>query len=449
MGETERPTSNAGAVVQSFQQNGRPGEIASAVPTEEADRLRDSRQYTRAAKAYEELLERAPLRTDIRVQYGNMLKDSGRLDEAEATYRAALAQVPDDADTYLQLGHALKLQGRRSVAIAAYRRAAELAPFAPEPMRELALADAEEFIDGLPEPFRTRVRDCYRGLDAFEQAGYVPPHAYVGRTVLDWEAGDCAWSVVFLLKGARHVTAIDSYNNGEVASKALKDRLGFSFQRASAEAFAKLHAETHGNHFDFVFANTVTEHIQNLPLAFDALKRVMGQNGLFFCNHDNYYSPSGSHDHGFWLFGSDNYVTFQGTDCWASEEKCEKSSAHRRSVIEKLPWTWSLEIDARLTPENCANCPYYKRSQPWGHLAYAHEFLTVYPEPGMRTGRDRSSLNKITPFQLSQFLTEAGFQILKSKRNFVKNVPPPELLDLGISLDDLTTGAFFVLAEVH
>jgi FkbM family methyltransferase len=137
MREIERRTSNRTAVVDSFRQNGDPGQAASPVSTEKADRLRDARQYEWAAEAYRAILERAPLRTDIRVQHGNMLKDSGRLDEAEAAYRAALAQAPDDADIYLQLGHALKLQRRRSVAIEAYRRAAELAPFAPGPMLEL------------------------------------------------------------------------------------------------------------------------------------------------------------------------------------------------------------------------------------------------------------------------------------------------------------------------
>jgi GT2 family glycosyltransferase/tetratricopeptide (TPR) repeat protein len=117
----------------------RAGKAASAVSTEEADRLRDAQQYEQAAEAYRAAVERAPLRIDIRVQHGNMLKDCGRLDEAEAAYRAALAQAPDDADIYLQLGHLLKLQGRRSVAIEAYRRAAELAPAVLEPMRELAL----------------------------------------------------------------------------------------------------------------------------------------------------------------------------------------------------------------------------------------------------------------------------------------------------------------------
>jgi GT2 family glycosyltransferase/tetratricopeptide (TPR) repeat protein len=77
------------------------------------------------------------MRTDIRVQYGNMLKDAGRLAEAEAAYRSALGEKPDDTDIHLQLGHCLKLQGRRTAALAAYERAAKLAPFSIAPQHEL------------------------------------------------------------------------------------------------------------------------------------------------------------------------------------------------------------------------------------------------------------------------------------------------------------------------
>ena len=82
----------------------------------------------------------APLRTEIRVQYGNMLKDSGRIVEAEAAYRHALSEKPDDADLHLQLGHALKLQGKRNDAIASYRRAVTLRPDNVEALKELFFA---------------------------------------------------------------------------------------------------------------------------------------------------------------------------------------------------------------------------------------------------------------------------------------------------------------------
>ena len=97
----------------------------------------DALSYSQAADAYRAALALAPLRTDIRMQYGNMLKDAGRLAEAELVYRSALGEKPDDADIHLQLGHCLKLQSRRTAALAAYERAAQLAPFSIAPQHEL------------------------------------------------------------------------------------------------------------------------------------------------------------------------------------------------------------------------------------------------------------------------------------------------------------------------
>jgi GT2 family glycosyltransferase/tetratricopeptide (TPR) repeat protein len=97
----------------------------------------DALSYSQAADAYRAALALAPLRTDIRMQYGNMLKDAGRLAEAELAYRSALGEKPDDADIHLQLGHCLKLQSRRTAALAAYERAAQLAPFSIAPQHEL------------------------------------------------------------------------------------------------------------------------------------------------------------------------------------------------------------------------------------------------------------------------------------------------------------------------
>src|SRR5260370_35355838 len=102
-----------------------------------ADDAHDVLSFYQAAEAYRAVLVRAPLRTDIRVQYGNMLKDAGQLVEAEAAYRSALGEKPDNADIHLQLGHCLKLQGRRTAALAAYERAAKLAPFSIAPQHEL------------------------------------------------------------------------------------------------------------------------------------------------------------------------------------------------------------------------------------------------------------------------------------------------------------------------
>lgn len=143
----------------------------------EGDRLRDARDYARAAAAYGAAVALAPTRTDIRVQYGNMLKDAGNLGEAEATYRIALAQAPQDADIHLQLGHVLKLQGRRGAALECYRRAAELAPFHIAPQRELFSAGERASQEHL---FEAQLR--LGGIDALMEV----THRLLGlRTVLD------------------------------------------------------------------------------------------------------------------------------------------------------------------------------------------------------------------------------------------------------------------------
>ena len=56
---------------------GEPAPATSESHIRNGDRLRDARRYAEAASAYRAALEIAPLRTDIRVQFGNMLKDSG------------------------------------------------------------------------------------------------------------------------------------------------------------------------------------------------------------------------------------------------------------------------------------------------------------------------------------------------------------------------------------
>lgn len=92
----------------------------------QADGLRDALRFAEAARAYGEILARAPGRADIRVQFGNMLKDSGHPRAAVEAYMLALAAKPVDPDIHLQLGHALKALGRRAAAVGAYRNAARL-----------------------------------------------------------------------------------------------------------------------------------------------------------------------------------------------------------------------------------------------------------------------------------------------------------------------------------
>jgi len=162
--------------------------------------------------------------------------------------------------------------------------------------------------------------------------------------------------------------------------------------------------------------------------------------GVLFLNHDNYYQPVGSHDHGF-LYWKNNEIVFLGPRCWEKQAKCAESADFRASIATRLPWTWDARTEARLTPEDCQRCPYYRRAQPWAHLLYQSEFRDVYPQPCFTTGYPRSSLNKITPFMLRQFIIEAGFDIEGSTGIQIKNVPPDELLrpPYNLNPDDLCT----------
>ncbi len=115
-------------------------------------------------------------------------------------------------------------------------------------------------------------------------------------------------------------------------------------------------------------------------------------------------------------------------------------------MIERLPWTWDGTIDSRLTPEDCRKCPYYRRAQPWAHLLNQLEFRNVFPQVGFTTGYAKSSLNKVTPFQLRQFVIEAGFEIERWVPHVINNEPPDELLKppFNFSRQDLCSSTITV-----
>jgi tetratricopeptide (TPR) repeat protein len=93
-----------------------------------ADRARDARNWSAAAKYYKEALDAGSGDPALWVQYGHALKESGNLADAENAYRTSLRLKSDVADTHLQLGHVLKLQGRKIEASTAYFRALVLDP---------------------------------------------------------------------------------------------------------------------------------------------------------------------------------------------------------------------------------------------------------------------------------------------------------------------------------
>jgi SAM-dependent methyltransferase len=314
-----------------------------------------------------------------------------------------------------------------------------------DPHASVRKLDIEPFLATLPTEYANRVRARLQELQHFRNLRILEPEAYVGKVVLDWEAGDGAFSIALLLLGSAAVVAIDSWAGTDGIPPAARIVPGFSFYQISIQEWERKYAQSNVQ-FDLVFSNTVTEHIADLASAFDCIHRLLRNDGLYFNNHDNYYSACGSHDHGFWYYGDKGAIRFQGVDCWNREEKCAASSAHRTEIANRLPWTWSPQNDKELTPECCQNCRYYKRSQPWAHLLCVEEFREVFNDRSFVTPpRFGSSLNKITPFMLRQMLNEAGFKILACHRSRSTNIPEAKLIEMGFSALDLTTQTILTL----
>lgn len=284
-------------------------------------------------------------------------------------------------------------------------------------------------------------------LDRLMAQGHLKPADLAGKRVLDWECGAGIFALLFLERGAGECEAIDSWLQLEDCQKAMGHIPNLRFEKVGIVDYAA-DASRHGS-FDFIFANTVTEHMLDLPKQLPLIGRLLKPGGLFITNHDNYYQPVGSHDHGFLNYGDGPAIVRQGPACWDAPDKCAASAQHRAGVKEKLWWTWTDEMEKKLTPEDCTRCPYFKRSQPWAHLTCQGEFREIFPHVAFTTGFAKSSLNKVTPFQLKQFVIEAGFDIAGWQMNKIKNEPPPHLMaaPFNFSRDDLTTCTITVVAR--
>lgn len=280
----------------------------------------------------------------------------------------------------------------------------------------------------------------------FGDEGVLPNDLIAGKTILDWECGNCAYSAALIRHGAAEVVAIDTwFHESWIPSE---DRAHIPVLGTKID-IANYVARGHEfKQFDLVFCNTVTEHIQDLPSAFDNIFKILKPGGYFFTNHGNYYDPVGHHDHGF-LFYRNGGVEYLGPKCWEITEKCEASATFRKNMRANQPWLLDEDFENRLTPDNCGSCSLYKRSQPWAHLIYQSEFRDVFRNPGFTTGRSGSSLNKFTSFQVRQLLIESGFDVVKEHRSMVNNEPPPELLaePFNFSAIELKTAAHRYLAR--
>jgi 2-polyprenyl-6-hydroxyphenyl methylase/3-demethylubiquinone-9 3-methyltransferase len=284
--------------------------------------------------------------------------------------------------------------------------------------------------------------ESYRGytdqLDGWRARGLWRDELVRGRHVLDWECGRGVFSAIFLELGAASVTGIDGWLDEDWAKQVLSQLPDARFEQVSIREFR----ERAGRRFDLVFANTVTEHLPDLAQQLTVCWELLQPDGLFLNNHDNYAQPVGSHDHGFLWYGPEERVVFQGPECWSDPRRCEASAEFRRGLRERLPWTWNDQTEALLDPEECDACPYFRRAQPWAHLVYQDDFRRIFPQPSFTSGYPgRSGLNKITLFQLRQWLLEAGFVIESWTPSLCANEPPAFLTRPPWSFDreDLRT----------
>ncbi len=285
--------------------------------------------------------------------------------------------------------------------------------------------------------FEASYRGARRALETWIADGTLSRDRIEGRRVLDWECGLGAFSACFLELGAREVVGIDSWLDVDLSEKYLSGLPNAVFRRLPIEACADDEdPSSTGRGFDLVFANTVSEHLAELPARLRDCRRVLLPDGELFLNHDNYFQPVGSHDHGF-LFYDESAVVFQGVDCWARPEKCAASEAFLADMQARIPWSWDAVLDGMKDPESCEECPYFRRAQPWAHLIYHEDFRRLYPHIAFSTGYEGSTLNKMTTFQLRQSLIECGFDVELWQPDVLHNRPPQLLLDPPFNFNEL------------
>jgi hypothetical protein len=180
-----------------------------------------------------------------------------------------------------------------------------------------------------------------------------------------------------------------------------------------------------------------------MPGVLDTIFALLKPGGRFVALHDNYYSPMGSHDHAF--VGPDpnepQRMHFKGVRCWDSPLKCEASKEFR----EKSERIYGTVANITLTPEDCSKCPYYQRSHVWAHLLFQETFPVIYRNDFFISGRC-GAVNKVTPFQLRQFLIEVGFEVTTWQPNKIANEPSAKLIE-QFHVNDLQTATILLAAE--
>jgi SAM-dependent methyltransferase len=276
--------------------------------------------------------------------------------------------------------------------------------------------------------------------------------------VLDLGGGYAQLSLILLEKGARSVTIIDPSLDQNFYSEYFAEIPNLKYFSGTIEQFYEKNSwksedlrncnlrnvrsdiqntKAKQHFFGAVLACSVTEHILNLAECLHSVWESLKPNGSLFMAHDNYYHPSGAHDNFILRFDNQQNCSYQGPRCWELEAKCRESLGFREKLKTTAPWGWDEKIEKRLTPDNCPDCPFFKRTNPWAHLLFQDEFNQIFPQIFFSSGRTSSGLNKITPYMLRQFLIESNFKIEIWHRNFAKNEPPVELLQEPYCLSEI------------
>ena len=283
----------------------------------------------------------------------------------------------------------------------------------------------QQKVAAMPPWWLANHRNVRLVLGEWLAAGDLPEESIPGADILDFGGGQGALATLLLERGARSVTVIDPSLSLEFYRVHFGRPEGLALYKGAVQQFAAEQVGPAGGLFDMVVALSVTEHVIDLAQCLYTIRDLIRPGGFFFTAHDNYYQPGGAHDD-IVTYG-DRGCDYYGPRCWESPELCE-ASREFRTALALNPSCWT-EVDERSrTPHDCRLCPFFKRARPWAHLVHADAFPRVFQNDFFSTGRPGSGLNKITPFQLKQFIVEAGFDLEVWRRNTVPNDPPPELL---------------------
>lgn len=242
-----------------------------------------------------------------------------------------------------------------------------------------------------------------------------------GRSVWDLGCGAGGFSFAMGMLGARKVLGSDL-----AIPPGVEDEGPVVFARGGVEE-AKRVAGTL-KEVDSVFMHLMSEHVMDFPGLLAQLHHELRPGAEILIHHDNYFSPTGSHDHGLVAFDPALWAArTQGPKCWETAEKCSASEARRSVLRQHWPELWGALSEATADPSDCTRCNYFRRSQPWAHLIYGDTLQHTFPEAFFKT-----ALNRLTPSQVVWYALQAGFAIDKQSRVWIKNEPTEELaLEFG------------------